>query len=173
MARAAPNGLMRNCSTAGWLSLILLAGCAAPQPESPEFGAVPGPSQTKAALPPPAVAPTPTPEAKRASEKIKKPVAAKPPAATKPKATAGKTDAPIVTADKSLVGKVARFNDSGRFAVLEFPITHMPGKGRQLFVYRNGLKVGEMKVTGPQRDDRTVADLTAGEAQAGDEVRDQ
>jgi len=33
--------------------------------------------------------------------------------------------------------------------------------------------VGEVKVTGPQRDNDTVADLVTGTAQAGDEVRDQ
>jgi hypothetical protein len=40
-------------------------------------------------------------------------------------------------------------------------------------VYRRGLKVGEVKVTGPQRDDNIVADITAGEAAVGDEVRDR
>jgi hypothetical protein len=35
------------------------------------------------------------------------------------------------------------------------------------------LKVAEIKVTGPQRDNNTVADLVSGDAQVGDEVRDQ
>ena len=35
------------------------------------------------------------------------------------------------------------------------------------------LKVGEVKITGPQRDDHIVGDLTTGEAQVGDEVRDK
>jgi hypothetical protein len=34
------------------------------------------------------------------------------------------------------------------------------------------MKVGELKVTGPARDQNTVADITAGEAQPGDEARD-
>lgn len=35
------------------------------------------------------------------------------------------------------------------------------------------MKVGQVKITGPQRDNDTVADLTAGDAQVGDEVREQ
>jgi hypothetical protein len=35
------------------------------------------------------------------------------------------------------------------------------------------LKVGEVKVTGPQREDNIVADLAAGEAEVGDEARGQ
>lgn len=79
----------------------------------------------------------------------------------------------MVTPDVTLSGKVTSYNEVGRFVVLEFPIAHLPGIGQKLFVYRNGLKVGEIKVTGPQRDDHTVADVTAGEAQPGDEVREQ
>ena len=68
---------------------------------------------------------------------------------------------------------MARYNSAGRFVVLECPIAHFPAVAQKLFLYRNGLKVAEVKVTGPQRDDHTVADVTTGEAQAGDEVRDQ
>jgi hypothetical protein len=35
------------------------------------------------------------------------------------------------------------------------------------------LKAGEVKITGPQRDSDIVADLTAGDAQVGDDVREQ
>jgi hypothetical protein len=77
----------------------------------------------------------------------------------------------IVTPDTSLRGKVASFNEAGRFVVLQFPLGQMPANGQQVFVYRNNLKVGEVKITGPRRDDRTVGDLTTGEAQRGDEVR--
>jgi hypothetical protein len=42
-----------------------------------------------------------------------------------------------------------------------------------LFLYRDGLKVGEVKITGPQKDENIVADLLHGEARAGDEVRDR
>lgn len=79
--------------------------------------------------------------------------------------------APIVTPDTAQSGSVLQVNVSARFAVLNFPVGSMPPVGRRLYVYRAGLKVGELKVTGPQRDDNTVADIVNGEAQAGDEIR--
>lgn len=89
---------------------------------------------------------------------------------------AGKTkteDQLIVTPDSTLMGRVAVYNEAGRFVVLDFPIGHLPANEQVMFVFRQGLKVGEVKVTGPQRDHNTVADLVAGEARKGDEVRDR
>jgi hypothetical protein len=79
----------------------------------------------------------------------------------------------IVTPENSLTGRVFTYNAAGRFVVLDFPVGKLPAFGQTLFVYRQGLKVGEVKVTGPERDTNTVADLVSGEAQKGDEVRDQ
>lgn len=80
---------------------------------------------------------------------------------------------PIVTPDTSLSAKVVRYNSVGRFVVLSFPIGQMPQMGQTFFIYRAGMKVGEAKITGPQRDNDVVADLTTGDAEAGDDVRDQ
>jgi hypothetical protein len=77
----------------------------------------------------------------------------------------------IVTLDPSASGRVASVNTTARFVVLNYPLGHMPAAGQGLSLYRRGLKVGEIKVTGPQQDDNTVADLVTGEAQIGDEVR--
>ena len=80
---------------------------------------------------------------------------------------------PVVRPDTSLTARVADYNAEGRFVVLSFPVGQMPKLEQTLFLYRGGLKVGEVRVTGPQRDNNIVADLVSGEAQAGDEVRDQ
>ena len=80
---------------------------------------------------------------------------------------------PIVTPDNSLTARVASYNSAGRFVVLSFPVGRMPTMDQTLFLYRNGLKVGEVKMTGPQHDNDIVADLVTGTAQVGDEVRDQ
>jgi hypothetical protein len=80
---------------------------------------------------------------------------------------------PIVTPDTSLTAKVVAYNSVGRFVVLGFPVGQMPKNGQTFFLYRAGLKVGEVKITGPERDNNIVADLVSGEAQPGDEVRDQ
>jgi hypothetical protein len=79
----------------------------------------------------------------------------------------------IVTAETGLTGKVIKMNPEGRFVILNFPIGHLPALEQRLNVYHHGLKVGEVKVTGPQMDDDIVGDIVAGEAQAGDEVRDR
>ena len=79
----------------------------------------------------------------------------------------------IVTPENSLVGKVAFVNTAARFVVLNFPIGHLPSIEQHLNIYRSGLKVGEVKVTGPQYDDNVVADLLAGDSEIGDQVRDR
>jgi hypothetical protein len=60
-----------------------------------------------------------------------------------------------------------------RCVVLNFPLGRMAAVDQRLGVYRQGQKVGEVKVTGPQREDNIVADLVAGGAQVGDEARGQ
>lgn len=79
----------------------------------------------------------------------------------------------IVTPDKGLHGTVAWVNSNLRFVVLNFPVGRLPALGQHLNLYRRGLKVGEVKVSGPQRDDNIVADIITGDAETGDTVRDR
>jgi len=79
----------------------------------------------------------------------------------------------IVTPENLLVGTVTTYNSAGRFVVLDFPVGRMPALDQVFFVYRQGLKIGEVKIAGPERDHMTVADLVTGEARRGDEVRDK
>jgi hypothetical protein len=81
--------------------------------------------------------------------------------------------APAAAPENALVGKVVMVNTRSRFAVLNFPIGQMPAADQRLHVYRGGLKVGEVKVGGWQRDDNIVADILAGDCQIGDEVWDR
>ena len=78
---------------------------------------------------------------------------------------------PIITPGGSLPGRVVSVNTNGRFAVLRFPIGEMPQVQDRMNVYRDGLKVGEIRISGPQRDTHTVADVVAGECRVGDQVR--
>jgi hypothetical protein len=75
--------------------------------------------------------------------------------------------------DDTLVGRVVSANARGRFAILNFPLTRMPAVDTRMFVYRNGQIVGEVRISGPQKDDNIVADVFAGEAAPGDEVRER
>ncbi len=78
-----------------------------------------------------------------------------------------------VTPATSSAGKVILVNPSIRYVVLNFPVGKMPAVEQRLGIYRSGSKVGEIKVTGPQREANIVADIVAGEAQVGDEARAQ
>ena len=80
---------------------------------------------------------------------------------------------PIVTPDASLEAKVISVNTVGRFVILSFPASQMPKPDQSLFLYRGGLKVAQVKITGPQQDNNIVADLVSGAAQVGDTVRDE
>jgi hypothetical protein len=89
------------------------------------------------------------------------------------------TNAPVtadtftVTPEEGLHGRIASVNAGLRFVVLTFPIGQMPPMDEHLNVYRNGFKVAELKITGPQREDNTVADIVSGEPITGDEVREK
>ncbi|MEY4388022.1 MAG: hypothetical protein RLY20_3305 [Verrucomicrobiota bacterium] len=128
------------------LSLVLLAAVSGCKSHPPQYADVLPPSKS-------------VPAASTAKE-------------TKPKAAATPSPKPVIKPADVLSGKVVTYNVVGRFAVLNFPITRMPAIDQKMYAYREGLKVGEFKVTGPQQDDNIVADLVAGEARVGDEVRD-
>ena len=78
---------------------------------------------------------------------------------------------PIITPDLRPVGLVEMVNNQGRFVVISFVGSRVPLPERRLNVFRNGLKVGEIKVTGPSRENNTVADILTGDLQFHDEVR--
>ena len=86
---------------------------------------------------------------------------------------AKETPGKVVTPSTVLTGRVLTANPGARFVILSFPIGRMPALEQRLNVYRQGLKVGELRVSGPQVEENIVADIFAGEAQAGDQVRDR
>lgn len=93
-------------------------------------------------------------------------------AVTKPAKSTGQA-APTLTPDNTLVGKVVLVNPTARYVVLNFPAGRRAVAGQVLHVYRKDLKVGEVTVNSLQRDDNAVADISAGEAAMGDQVRDR
>jgi hypothetical protein len=91
------------------------------------------------------------------------------PAPTAP--LANQAPKPVIKPNLRSTGQVAMVNEAAKFAVINFPDGPVPQMDRHLNVYRNGQKVGELKVTGPQRDNDTVADIISGDVQLRDEVR--
>jgi hypothetical protein len=101
---------------------------------------------------------------------VKRQTTHQPAASTKSAPTAPAT---IVTPDDSLAAKVLSVNTVGRFVVLNFPDGRLPKLEQHLFLYRGGLKAAEVKVVGPKQETSIVADIVSGDAQVGDNVRDQ
>lgn len=87
------------------------------------------------------------------------------------KKNANKSAKLIVAPDNTPFGKIRKVDLNARFVILNFPVGTVPPPGRVLNVFRGGLKMGEVRITGPQQDDNTVADISAGQAAEGDEVR--
>lgn len=91
-----------------------------------------------------------------------------------------KRSAPVVTKAPTLIvtpaigslGKISSVNVDARYVVMTCLPGGLPALERRLAVYRDGLKVGEIKITGPQLDTNTAADIIAGECRIGDEVRE-
>ena len=138
----------------GTLSATLI-GCASRTPQEPVYAEVPPPSTVVTNAAPAAAVADPEPAA----------------AATAP--DAGTASPLIVTPDDTLEGSVVSVNDTGRFAVLKFPVGRLPAKESSLIVYRQGVKVGELKVSGPQKDDHIVADIREGDCRVADVVRNR
>jgi hypothetical protein len=90
---------------------------------------------------------------------------------------AKKEKAPVAVPGKgskltaSFPGKVASVNTIAGFVVMTFPLGEVPSTNKMITIYRAGEKVAEVKVSGPQRDNNTVADILSGEPQVNDEAR--
>lgn len=79
----------------------------------------------------------------------------------------------VVTADVAVGAKVVSVNAVGRFVVLSFPNGDLPKVQHPMFLYRAGLKVAALRITGPQQGNNIVADILSGEARAGDTASEQ
>ena len=81
------------------------------------------------------------------------------------------TNAPVMRPSASISGRIDWVNAKARYVIISLPLGTMPSLGSRMSVYRAGLKVGEVKVSPPQQNNFTAADILAGECQIGDEVR--
>jgi len=162
------------------LAVLATSGCVHQKAAAPRenFSEIPGLPPTPSPAPAEVKqksAPTPTPVSVEAKKKKSKPQPKEAkvetaPAPAEPKSSSQKL---IVTPETGLVGKVEMVNQNARYVVLSFPIGHLPAMEQRLSVYRSGLKVGEVKVSGPQVEDNVVADIVEGDSGPGDEVRDK
>jgi hypothetical protein len=75
-----------------------------------------------------------------------------------------------ITPHLATVGHVEMVNAEGRFVVLSFPLGQVPPPGRHWRINHQGLTIGRVTITGPQREIDTVADIVEGQANVGDEA---
>lgn len=80
---------------------------------------------------------------------------------------------PIVTVSTVPVAQVIQVNRSARFVVLHFPSGAPLAPGHLMDIYRNGFKAAEVRISGPQEEFNTAADILSGEVETGDEARGQ
>jgi hypothetical protein len=149
------------------IATVLVAGCAHQQTVEPVFQPLSGNTSTNAVSAAPAAKPAQQPVEPAAKPSVQ---SALPSTANKPVNSDLVTSITVV---QGLSGKIASANQDLKFVVITFPIGQMARIDQRLAVYRDGNKVAELNVTGPQKDDSIVADISAGDVKVGDEVRDK
>jgi hypothetical protein len=77
----------------------------------------------------------------------------------------------ILTLTSVPEGKIVTVNSNLKFVVINFGFSVIPPADTKLGVYRNGLKIGEVKLTNYLLENNAVADITSGEAEKGDIVK--
>ena len=69
------------------------------------------------------------------------------------------------------IGHVVVVRSDLRFVVIDFFLSQTPKVDQHLGIYRDGRKVGDVKVSEQNNVSFVAADIVAGEAKVGDEVR--
>lgn len=77
----------------------------------------------------------------------------------------------VITLADPWAGKVALVNPEARFVILDYSLSQMPPIGERLSVFRKGVRVGEVKISGQPQTGYVAADITTGEIRIGDESR--
>jgi hypothetical protein len=77
----------------------------------------------------------------------------------------------VITLADPWAGKVALVNPEARFVILDYSLSQMPPMGQRLSVFRKGVRVGEVKISGQPQTGYVAADITTGEIKIGDESR--
>ena len=78
---------------------------------------------------------------------------------------------PVVTPITPVQGRVISVNARLRFVIADFAFHQMPAPGQRLGVFREGRRIGEVRVSGPFDGAVLVADIMAGEAGVSDLLR--
>jgi hypothetical protein len=96
----------------------------------------------------------------------------RPPSAFTVRSPSGNTNV-AMTPLLSPVGRIFSVNTQAQFVVVTFPVGDLPQNNARFSIFRGGTKVGDIKITIPPAPvgNGVSADIVAGTAQDGDEVR--
>lgn len=106
----------------------------------------------------------------KSSEKPGDPQDSKPPADKRGK-RATTPEPPQITPINILSGRVVMVNVPLRYVVIDFGVGRLPQPDQRLDVYRQGKKIGEVRISNQARMGNVAADIMLGEAAQGDEIR--
>lgn len=81
------------------------------------------------------------------------------------------TNTPPATVILPASGKIHSVNAGLKFVVIDYTLGGMPPLQSVLGVYRGSEKIGQLRLSGPERNGFVAADVLEGFLQPGDEVR--
>ena len=67
--------------------------------------------------------------------------------------------------------RIVSLNPEHKFVVIDFASRVMPAVGTRVTIYRDGKRVGAVRITEPVRAQLATADIVEGEVYVGDEAR--
>ncbi len=70
-----------------------------------------------------------------------------------------------------MAARIVSLNSEHEFVVIDFMSRMVPAVGTRVNVYRNGKRVGAVRITEPVRAQLATADIVEGEVHVGDEAR--
>jgi len=79
--------------------------------------------------------------------------------------------APVIAPLNSLSGRVLLVNTPLKYIVAEGAVGRLPAAEQVLNAYRDGQRVGEVRVSKPARGANFTADITQGDVRVGDTLR--
>lgn len=106
----------------------------------------------------------------KSSEKPDAPNDPKPPAEKRGN-RAKAPEPPQITPVNILSGRVVMVNVPLRYVVIDFGVGRLPQPDQRLDVYRQGKKIGEVRISNQARMGNVAADIMLGESAQGDEIR--
>ena len=83
------------------------------------------------------------------------------------------TNRPSLRPAQTLNGRVIAVRPALQFVIVDFTSSNLPIIDQRMNVYRLDQKVAEVKISGPYLGTTVAADITAGQVQEGDLVRDR